>query len=75
MKLADAKAECERWLAHCDRQRERSVALQKLAAERRAGTVSDHQVRGRLSQIEGQGVRVYDGANLEQAVKVLLKHI
>lgn len=75
MKLEEAKAECKRWLEHCDRQREKSIALQKLAAERRAGTVSDHQVRGRLSQIEGQGVRVYDGANLEQAVKCLLKHV
>lgn len=75
MKIEEAKAECDRWLAHCDRQRKKSIALQKLATERRAGAVADKDVQTRLAAIEGAGVRVYDGANLEQAVKTLLKHI
>ena len=76
MTLDEAKAECGRWLAHLKRQEERSVALQKLAAERRAGTCDDAEKRRRLADLDRQaGVTVYDGARLEQAVRVLLKHI
>jgi len=76
MRIKEAKAECERWLAHCDRQRGKSLALQKLAAERREGKVSAHEARSQLAEIEGgPGVRVYDGARLEQAVRSLLEHL
>lgn len=75
MKLDEAKAECERWFAYLQRQKDKAIAMQKLAAERRSGTCPDADVRRRLAEINGPGVTVYDGAKLEQAVKVLLKHI
>lgn len=73
MKLDEAKAECARWFAYIDRQRERSIGLQKLAADRRAG-LDDAEKDRRLRAID-RSVTVYDGANLEQAVRVLLKHV
>ena len=74
MKIAEAKAECERWLAYLKIQEAKSLALQQLAAERRAGTCSDDELRRRKRAIDG-GVTVYDGANLERAVRTLLKHV
>lgn len=74
MKLPEAKAECERWFAYLERQKERSVELQRLASERRAGTCDDAEMRRRMARIDG-GVTVYDGANLAEAVRVLLKHV
>lgn len=73
MTLEEAKIECERWLAYLNAQKEKSHALQRLASDRRAGRCSDHEMRGRKSQIDGSGVTVYDGGNLEKAVRILLK--
>jgi hypothetical protein len=75
MKLEAAKAECERWFSHLKRQEEKAIALKKLACERRAGTCSAEEGRRRVAQINGPGVTVYDGANLQKAVKVILKHL
>lgn len=74
MTLTEAKAECERWFAYLKRQQERSLALQKIASERRAGTIDEQEGRRRLREFDS-GVTVYDGANLERAVRVLLTHL
>jgi len=74
MKIDDATAECKRWLAHMDEQRAKSIAMQRLASERRAGTCTDEEKDRRLRAID-RSVRVYDGAKLEQAVKALLREL
>lgn len=74
MNLAEAQAECQRWLAYLDRQRERSIAIQKIASDRRTGQCSEDDGRKRLRAIDGgYGLTVYDGAKLSEAVKVLLR--
>lgn len=73
MTLNEAKAECARWFASLKRDEERSLALQTLAAARRAG-LSDEEMRERRRTIDCT-VTVYDGANLERAVRTLLKHV
>jgi hypothetical protein len=75
MKISEAKAECERWFAHLDRQREKTKAMQQLAADRRNGLCDTIECRRRLRALDGPGVTVYDGAKLERAVKVLLKNV
>lgn len=75
MKLDEAKAECERWFANLDRQREKTKAMQQLATDRREGRCDEEEGRRRLRQLDSPGVTVYDGAKLERAVKVLLKHL
>jgi hypothetical protein len=37
--------------------------------------MSAEEGKRRQRQIDGCGVTVYDGANLEKAVRVLLKHV
>lgn len=72
MNIAEAKAECQRWLDYLERQKERSIAMQKLATERRAGTCSECEMRSRMGAID-RGVTVYDGARLADAVKALMR--
>lgn len=72
MTIPEARAECQRWLDHLQRQEDRVIALQKLAADRRAGRVSDREKDRRLAQINGPGVTVYDGGNLADAVRALM---
>lgn len=74
MTLTEAKAECERWFAYLKRQEEKSLALQKLAAARRTGEIDEQEGHRRLRAIQGSPT-VYDGANLERAVRVLLKNV
>lgn len=73
MTLHEARLECERWLAHLDRQKARSVAVQKLAADRRAKRCDDVELRRRMSAMD-RGVTVYDGAKLADAVRVMMRH-
>ena len=68
----EAKAECLRYLAHLDREQAKSVALQRLATERRRGTCDEREMRRRLAEIQGPGIRVYDGAQLADAIRVLI---
>lgn len=75
MTLDDAMAECERWFSHLQRQRDKSIGLQEIAAKRRAGTMTLDEARRMQRQLDGGGVKVYDGANLEKAVRVLLEHV
>lgn len=76
MKLDEAKAECERWFAYLKRQEDKSRELQKLAVARRKGEMDEQEARRRMRQLDDAcTVRVYDGANLEKAVRALLKHV
>lgn len=73
MNLTEARAECKRYLDHLARQEAKAKALQKLAADRRVGRCDRKEADRRLRDIHGPGVTVYDGANLAEAVKVMLK--
>lgn len=75
MTLDDAKAECKRWFAHLQQEDERVIALQQLAADRRSGRCDAKEGERRRAEIQGNGITVYDGANLHEAVKTLLKHV
>ncbi len=75
MKMAEAKAECERWFAYLDRQRDKSLALQKIASRVRSGEITSDEGRREIRNIDGRAPVVYDGARLEQAVKLLLKNL
>ena len=75
MTLTQAKAECERWFAYLKRQEHKSLQIQSVAAARRRGEIDENEARRRVRTIDGCSVTVYDGANLEKAVRVLLKHV
>lgn len=75
MKLTEAKEECARWFAYLDRQREKSLAVQKLATQVRNGEITSEDAKRKLRTLDGCGLVVYDGARLEQAVKLLLKNL
>lgn len=70
MKTDEAIAICEQWFAYIERQREKSVELQRLAAMARNGQQEEAQKR--LRQIDSTPT-VYDGARLEPAVRALVK--
>lgn len=72
MKLAEAKAECQRWLDYLDRQKEKTIAMQQIAADRRSGKCNETEAYARLRRLDS-GVTVYDGARLAEAVKFLLR--
>jgi hypothetical protein len=74
MTLAQAKAECERWFEYLARQQLKSSRMQNIASLRRLGKIDEDEARRRVRALD-QGVTVYDGANLEKAVRVLLKHV
>lgn len=74
MNLKEAKAECERWFAYLESQKERSLQFQKLAAKRRKGEIGLEEAR-RIQRNLDNSIRVFDGAKLEIAVKTLLKHV
>ena len=70
----EAKAECQRWLDYLDRQKEKSLAIQKLAAERRKGECDADEGRRRLRAIDDRcSLTVYDGAKLAEAVALLIR--
>ena len=77
MTLDEAKKECHRWFDYHKQQDDECKKLQELAADRRAGRCSEEE--GRVRRLKIQGYRnsptVYDGANLAEAVLVLLKHV
>lgn len=75
MTLDQAKAECERWFAYIKRQETKAVEMQKLATALRRGEIDEAESRRRVRALDGSGVTVFDGANLEKAVRVLLKHV
>lgn len=73
MTLAEARAECRRYLDYLAREEKKSVALQRLAADRRTGRCDDREKYRRLRHIMGPSPTVYDGGNLADAVRVMLK--
>ena len=74
MTLTQAKAECNRWFEYLARQQHKSLQLQNIAALRRLDKIGEHEARRRVRTLD-EGVTVYDGANLEKAVRVLLKNV
>lgn len=72
MTLTEARHECRRYLDYLKQEEAKSLALQKLAADRRAGISDDREKDRRMRDIMGSSPTVYDGANLAEAVKVLL---
>lgn len=73
MTVEEARVECERWFAYLDRQRTKSLEMQKIAALRRSGEIDLEEARRRQRALDNCSVTVFDGANLEKAVRVLLK--
>ena len=73
--LPQAKAECQRWFDYLQSQEDQSKALQQLAADRRSGRCDAAEGVRRRAAIQGNGLTVYDGADLADAVRVLLKNI
>lgn len=71
--LKEARAECRRYLDYLAVQEKKSIALQKLAADRRAGRCDDREKDRRMRDINGPSPVIYDGAGLAEAIKVLLR--
>lgn len=74
MKLAEAKAEGQRWLDYLDRQKEKSVTIQKIAGAVRRGEIDSAEGKKQLRAVDDRcSLTVYDGAKLAEAVALLLK--
>lgn len=71
MTVDEAIVECERWLRHLDRQRDKMVKLQELA---RLAKTNPEEARRQKRQLDSQP-RVYDGANLQVAVERLIEEV
>lgn len=69
MKTDEAIRICQEWFAYIERQRQKSIELQKLAAMARAG--QQEEAQRRLRQID-RSPTVYDGGRLEPAVRHLV---
>lgn len=71
MKTDEAVRICQEWFAYIERQRQKSVEVQRLAAMARAG--QQEEAQRRLRQIDSTtSLTVYDGGRLEPAVKHLV---
>lgn len=73
MDISEAKAEGARWLAHLENEKEKAAKLAALAGKRRRGEMDRETARREVEAIQGRGVRVYDGARLAEAVRVLIE--
>lgn len=73
MTVSEAHAECRRYLDYLAREEAKSLALQRLAADRRAGKCTDREKDRRMADIMGPSPTVYDGAELANAIRVLLQ--
>jgi hypothetical protein len=72
--LTEAKAECQRWLDYLEAQKEKATEMGKLAAQRRRGTMTLGEAKVLMQSIDDRmSVRVYDGAKLAEAVKLLIR--
>lgn len=70
MKTEEAIEICEGWFAYIERQKQKSIEMQKLATMARNGQQEEAQRRLRLLD---SSVTVYDGSRLEPAVRHLVK--
>jgi hypothetical protein len=74
MTLDEARAEGQRWLDYLDREKQKSIEIQKLAADRRQGKCDADEGRRRLRAIDDRSnLVVYDGAKLAEAVALLIR--
>lgn len=74
MTPAEAKSECQRWLDYLDRQKEKFIAIQKIASDVRRKEIDSHEGKRRLRAIDDRcSVTVYDGAKLAEAVALLIR--
>jgi hypothetical protein len=71
MKTDEAIEICQGWFDYIERQRQKSVEVQKLAAMARNG--QQEEAQRRLRQLDNCSVTVYDGARLEPAVRHLVE--
>lgn len=71
MKTPEAIEICEGWFAYIERQKQRAVEMQKLAAMARAG--QQEEAQRRMRQLDSTSLTVYDGGRLEPAVRHLVK--
>ena len=62
---------CRGWLAHLDRQQEKAIKMQQLAAKARKGPEQAKEAQQELRQMDRQP-KVYDGARLRPAVEHLI---
>lgn len=69
MNTSEAIEICESWFAHLERQKQKSIRLQQLAALART---EPEKARRELAQID-RTPTVYDGARLLPAVQHLVK--
>lgn len=60
---------CQDWFSYLERQEQRALTLQKAASAARKG---DTETARRLKSSVDSGVTVYDGAQLEPAVRALV---
>lgn len=70
MKTAEAIEICQGWFDYIERQKQRAVEMQKLAAMARNG--QQEEAQRRLRQLDNS-VTVYDAGRLEPAVRHLVK--
>jgi hypothetical protein len=70
LKTEEALEICKDWFAYLDRQRAKSLIMQKLAVLAR---VEPMEAQRRLRQLDTHSVTVFDGMRLEPAVKHLVK--
>lgn len=68
-----AIAICEEWFAYTERQRQKSVELQRLASLARTGLEGQKEAQLLLRQLRTSSIAVYDGGRLEPAVQELVK--
>lgn len=74
MDREEAIRECERWFAHLEKQKEKSIRLQELAAHARKGKAEQLEAQAEVRKMDRQP-RVYDGSRLADAVRVLIKEV
>lgn len=74
MTLDEAKETCHRWFRYLDSQREKSIKIQQLASQVRRGEITREESQRKLRMIDGAPT-VYDGANLEVALKIILQEL
>lgn len=72
MNTKEALEICDEWFAYLERQKQKSIEIQKLAAMARAG--QQEEAQRRLRQIDNKPT-VYDGGRLEPAVQHLVRFV
>ncbi len=71
MDRAEAISICGEWFRYLDSQREKTLKMQRLAAQARKGPEDAKKAQAEMRRMDRQP-KVYDGARLEPAVKFLV---